>query len=192
MECIFQKQHAEITARDLAVISIHRDSLLQRITHIIDCEAYTWKKKTFLREVSVWEKINNSIKTYHVYMPNPTLFDAYDRSVIYQIRKIHGLPIERRRVDDNFYLYAEVMQILWGVFKNAYLIGYKGGNIERNMLDKMRVKSINLEVLGCPKYSALLSKYGVAQHDCGYHLHSGVYHCSGHEVELFAHFVERK
>jgi hypothetical protein len=57
------------------------------------------------------------------------------------------------------------------------------------MLNKMHVNSINLEVLGCPKYSTLLSKYGVLQHDCGYHLRNGVYHCSGHEVELFAHFV---
>ena len=135
-------------------------------------------------EISVWERLSN-----HVYMPNPLLFDDYDYSVNYQIRKINGLPIERQRVDDNFYLYVAVMQILYGMFKNADLIGYKGGTIERDMLNKMRVNSINLEVLGCPKYSTLLSKYGVVQHDCGYHLRNAVYHCSGHEVELFARFV---
>ena len=132
MECIFQKQHGKITAKDLYLMSIQRNSIVQRITHI-DCEAYTWQKKTFLQEISVWERLNNSIKTYHVYMPNPTLFDEYDRSVNYQIMKIHGLPIERQRVDGNFYLYVEVMQILYGMFKNADLIGYKGGTIERDM-----------------------------------------------------------
>jgi hypothetical protein len=111
------------------------------------------------------------------------LFDEYDRGVCYQIRRIHGLPIVRRRVDDNFYLYDEVMQRLYDMFKNADLIGYKGGTIERNMLNKMCVNSINLEVLGCPKYSLLLSKYGVEQHTCGYHLRNGdVYHCSGHKL----------
>jgi hypothetical protein len=189
MEYIFQKQHGEITAKDLYLVSTHRNSIAQRITHIIDCKAYMWQKKPFLREISVWERLSNQIKTYHIYIPNRLLFDEYDYSVNYQIRKIHGLPIERRRVDDNFYLYVEVMQILYGMFENADLIGYKGGTIERDMLNKMRVNSINLEVLGCPKYITLLSKYGVVQHDCGYHLRNGVYHCSGHEVELFARFV---
>ena len=190
MECLFQLQHGKITAREFYLVAVQRDRIVPRITHIIDCEAYTWQKKTFLREISVWEKWDNSIKTYHVYTPNPMLFDEHDRGVCYQIRRIHGLPIVRRRVDENFYLYDEVMQRLCGMFKNADLIGYKGGTIERNMLNKMCVNSINLEVLGCPKYSLLLSKYGVEQHTCGYHLRNGdVYHCSGHEVELFARFV---
>jgi hypothetical protein len=190
MECLFQLQHGEITTRDLYLMGLQRDSIVQRITHIIDCEAYTWRKKTFLREISVWKRSDNSIKTYHVYTPNPMLFNEYDRGVCYQISRIHGLPIVRQRIDDNFYLYDEVMQRLFDMFKNADLIGYKGGTIERDMLNKMCVNSINLEVLGCPKYSLLLSKYGVEQHTCGYHLHNGVaYHCSGHEVELFARFV---
>jgi hypothetical protein len=65
MECLFQLQHGKITARDLYIMSIQRDSIVPRITHIIDCEAYTWQKKTFLREISVWERLDNSIKTYH-------------------------------------------------------------------------------------------------------------------------------
>jgi hypothetical protein len=81
------------------------------------------------------------------------------------------------------------MCLLRRTFENAKLVGYKGGTIERDMLNHMPIGAINLEVLGCPKYVTLLDKYGIAQQDCGYHIQNGVYHCSGHEVQLFSYYI---
>ena len=189
-ESIFQKQHSEITACDYVCIAVNIKNVANRVTHIIDCEAYsTTRKKFFLREVSVWCKESNITQTYHIFMPNKKLFNEHAYTVKYQIQKIHGLPIVRTRVDKDYYLYDEVICILRKTLLAGDLIGYKGGTIERDLLCALGLKCINLELMRCPKYSVLLTKYGVEQQDCGQHLFKGENHCSGHEVQLFARFV---
>ena len=190
-ERIFQKQHSEISACDYACIAVNVENIVDRVTHIIDCEAYsTSSRKTFLREVSVWCKATNITKIYHIFMPNKYLFNEYASSIKYQIHKVHGLPVVRERLDGNYYLYDEVMCLLRTIFCDSDLIGYKGGLIERNLLRGFGLKGINLEVLKCPKYSELLTKYGVEQQTCGKHLYKLHNHCSWHEVQLFGRFVE--
>jgi hypothetical protein len=58
----------------------------------------------------------------------------------------------------------------------ADLVAYKGGVIER-------------EILGCEKYSNLITKYGISPVRCRYH-NAGDYHCSRHEVQIFALFLQ--
>ena len=72
---------------------------------------------------------------------------------------------------------------------NADLVAYKGGDIERNLLNNMGVRCINLEILGCPKYVDLLTKYGFVSECCSFHM-TDTYHCSRHEVKVFMHFVK--
>ncbi|CAB4029534.1 Hypothetical predicted protein [Paramuricea clavata] len=129
MEVFFQLPHCEINENVLRDVQNKRDVLKSRITHIIDCEAYTWRKNNFLREVSVLCRATNIVTTYQIYIPNVTLFDENDRAVRYQIRVIHSLPIKRRRIDNNFYLYSEIVAMLRKIFQDADLVGYKGGNI---------------------------------------------------------------
>jgi hypothetical protein len=123
-------------------------------------------------------------------MPNVTLFDENDRGVQYQIRIIHGLPVERHSINNNFYLYHEMIDILRELFKTTDLVAYKGGTIERDLLNMLGISCINLEIMGCPKYECLLSAYNVKHEDCGYHITRGKYHCSRHEVKLdFRNFL---
>ena len=196
MEGFFQLRHSEISEKVLKSVEKYsqrdaRNTLKLRITHIMDCEAYTWCKKSFLREVSVLCRSNNIVTTYQIYIPNVTLFDENDRGVRYQIRVIHGLPIERHRVDNNFYSYYEMLSILRKMFRNADLVGYKGGNIERDLLNMLGISCINMEIMACPKYEQLLSRYNVEPKTCGYHIKSGrQYHCSRHEVKLFSQFLD--
>jgi hypothetical protein len=152
MEAFFQLQHSEISEKVLKNVRDARNTLKLRITHIIDCEAYIWHKKYFLREVSVLCRSTNIVTTYQIYIPNVTLFDENDRGVRYQIRVIHGLLIERHRVDNNFYLYHEMINMLRKMFKSADLVAYKGGNIERDLLNMLGVSCINMEIMACPKY----------------------------------------
>ncbi len=45
--------------------------------------------------------------------------------------------------------------------------------------------AVNIELLGCPKYKDLLLEYNTKQECCVYHLNN-TFHCSGHEVKMFA------
>jgi hypothetical protein len=71
---------------------------------------------------------------------------------------------------------------------HADLVAYKGGVIERDLLKRLGTKEINLEILGCEKYSNLITKYGISPVRCHYH-NAGDYHCSRHEVQIFALFL---
>ena len=52
----------------------------------------------------------------------------------------------------------------------------------------MNINSCNIELLGCPKYEQLLSEYDVKHTFCRYHINN-TYHCSAHEVQMFAKYV---
>ena len=191
IENIFEKQHGEISECDYGRVERDIRNIANRVTHIIDCEAYSvHPKKRFLREVSVWCKLSDRVTTYHIFIPNRNLFDENAYTVKYQIRKIHGLPVVRKRLDKDYYLYDEVMYLLRKTLATGDLVGYKGGTIERDLLRGLSLKGFNLELMMCPKYSTLLTVYGVEQRDCGKHLFKGENHCSGHEVQLFGRFVK--
>ncbi|CAB3977942.1 Hypothetical predicted protein [Paramuricea clavata] len=111
-------------------------------------------------------------------------FNEYSYTIEYQIKKIHGLPIVRKRLTDDFYTLKESIAFLTDEFMcNADLVAYKGGDIERTLLNNMGVRCINLEILTCPKYADLLTIFGQPQECCPYHL-GNHYHCSKHETQL--------
>jgi hypothetical protein len=116
-------------------------------------------------------------------------FNERKYAIQYQIKNIHGLPIVTERLTKYFYTLEEGTRFLTLEFMaNADLVAYKGGDIERDLLNNMGIRCINLEILGCPKYEVLLSKYGIVTECCTYH-NKGSYHCSKHEVKVFTRFV---
>jgi hypothetical protein len=74
------------------------------------------------------------------------------------------------------------------LFANNALVGYKGGRVEYDLLKQMNINSCNIELLECPKYEQLLSKYDDKHTCCQYHINN-TYHCSAHEVQMFAKYV---
>ena len=82
--------------------------------------------------------------SYQIYMPQ-LYFNENSRTVRYQIEHVHGLPVVRERISDDFYTYGEVMAMLERQFLSfADLVAYKGGTIERDLLSSMGVKSLIL------------------------------------------------
>ena len=156
---------------------------------MIDCEAYTQRGRTLLCEVSVYCIRENKCSSYQINFLCVD-FNERDRCVKYQIDHVHGLPVVHSRLDDNFFTYNEVMMLLQMEFmKNADLVAYKGGTIERDMLYKMGVKGINIEIIGCEKYAELLTKYGIVAECFPYHVYDTC-HCSKHEVQVFNYFLQ--
>ena len=181
------KQLSQRTLDDIAVLLKIKKRVLSLITHIMDCECYTVGKRLYLREVSVYDVLEKKTFTYHIYYSKGII--PRTRTVNYQIYKVHGLPIVHNKMTNDFYTIDEVYSFLKQHFfqKNVF-VAYKGGRIEYDILSELDTKSVNLEVLGCSKYSELILEYNIKQECCCYHL-SDMYHCSGHEVKVFAQFI---
>ena len=68
-------------------------------------------------------------------------------------------------------------------------IAYKGGIVEKKLLGRLNIPSINLEDLGCPKVSMLFDELKHKE-TCGHHLEQNAYqHCPKVEVEAFGQWL---
>ena len=187
LESLFARQHNQLKDNEQQYVDEHKNNIINRITHVIDCEAYTLSKAHYLREISVHRISDNRTFSYQIYTPDLHL---YDKNIVYQVKYIHGLPQVHTRRTKDFLLYGEALKILRDEFlARADLVAYKGGIIERDLLKLLGTKGINLEILGCDKYSDLITKYGISSVRCHYH-NAGDYHCSRHEVQVFAFFLQ--
>ena len=187
LESLFARQHNQLKDNEQQYVDEHKNDIINRITHVIDCEAYTLSKAHYLREISVHRISDNRTFSYQIYTPDLHL---YDKNIVYQVKYIHGLPQVHTRRTKDFLLYGEALKILRDEFlARADLVAYKGGIIERDLLKLLGTKGINLEILGCDKYSNLITKYGISHVRCHYH-NAGDYHCSRHEVQIFALFLQ--
>ena len=70
---------------------------------------------------------------------------------------------------------------------NPWYVAYKGGHYERDILRKLNIPSLNLELIGCPKVEAITPLTSI--HGCGKH-RSSKSHCPAKEVQLFQQWLE--
>jgi len=85
-------------------------------------------------------------------------------------------------------------------------IGYKGGQAEQQLLDELGYRSINLELLNCPKLSEILNTYPELEelarcYNCGFHMYNRrswwlkrngdvPVHCAAVEVFCFNYWLQ--
>ena len=68
------------------------------------------------------------------------------------------------------------------------VVGYKGGHVEKDLLNKLNIPSLNLETLGYPKYDVLRSqdpKYYKLLSSSGFHKDDSRHHCPVTECDAF-------
>ena len=71
-------------------------------------------------------------------------------------------------------------------------LAYKGGNLERSLLKRLGIPSVNLESFGCPKAEALFDAL-VWLETCGNHIELNAYHhCAKVEVEAFGNWLSNQ
>ncbi|CAB3980967.1 Hypothetical predicted protein [Paramuricea clavata] len=186
LESLFLRQHNQLGHAEQCFVDNHKKEIVEQIMHVIDCEAYMISKGcVYLREISVYRMYDHVTMIYQVYMPSV----SFNEKSKYQVKKIHGLPVVRTKRMGDFLLYLEVWELLCNEFiRSADLVAYKSGTIERDLLRRLGTKGINIEILGCAKYIDLITKYGILPVRCQYH-NPGDYHCSRHEVQIFARYL---
>ena len=66
-------------------------------------------------------------------------------------------------------------------------VGYNGGHVEKDLLMKLNIPSLNLETLGCPKCDVLREK--IPSHtllpSCGFNQDDTIHHCPVTECHAF-------
>ena len=118
LESLFARLHNQLKENEQQYVNEHKNEIVNRITHIIDCEAYTktfiviknmLSKKHYLREISIHRICDGQTFSYQIYTPDLYLCD---KSIAYQVKYIHGLPQVHTRRTEDFLLYNEALKIL--------------------------------------------------------------------------------
>ena len=166
---------------------------MEEITLIIDLEGFILSRGFIVRELG-WCTILGENDSQHFYsrLRYKDLNVKDRRTVNFVYKDIHGL-----RFESNYREAALPQRDVEGVIRALYrggLVAYKGGHLEKDLLDKMGLPSINLEELGCPKADSLWSKTDHHGTDCGHHKKDLVkmVHCPKQETFLFFQWLQNQ
>ncbi len=148
--------------------------VLDKTFHVRELGYYTWQDKfgrrafyirTLWCQLSPWDR----------------------RTVSFVKHRVHGLTYQPRKEEksDEYYRVEEVMRELYEetVTPERTVVGYKGGHVERDTLNRLNIPGMNLELYGCPKYEVLKETIVEPLPSCGFHLNLS-HHCPMTECQL--------
>ncbi|KAJ7390783.1 hypothetical protein OS493_022341 [Desmophyllum pertusum] len=166
---------------------MQRKAVLQNVCLIIDFEGYFINKKFYTRELG-WTNWQGNFGCKHYQQPFrwKTLNQIDRQTARYVYHCIHGLPFEDDPQENARHLEnlkGDVLEIYQQSHSpERFLVGYKGGHMEKNLLKELDLPAINLEHCGCPKFEKL--DFFTIQ-DCGQHKKQALGHCAMVETQSF-------
>ncbi|XP_042913686.1 uncharacterized protein [Parasteatoda tepidariorum] len=158
--------------------------IMDRICCIVDFEGF-WVNSTFLAREIGWINISTG-------MSGTVRFDlrGYQRSLPdlmncdYITENISGLTFEPMLGEPTIspHLLDGKIREIYSNCRTPYkhVIAYKGGHVEKDVLERLGIPCINLELFNCPKFEQI--SRGNYQ-TCGFHKYNG--HCPLAEVHAF-------
>ena len=158
---------------------------------ILDLEGFFLNKTFHVRELGyyTWNE-EHGRHAFFIPIPYKALNDKDRRTVHFVSQHIHGLsyqPTPDEPHQDPLVIGQLVKDIHDMYVKcsegQRTIVGYKGGHVEKDLLQKLNIPSLNLETLGCPKYDAL--KTHSLLPSCGFHKDDRVHHCPVTECHAF-------
>ena len=160
---------------------------MNEICCCLDVDGFRVQGQFEVREVGWcdWERKRVGCFHYRPSIPHANLNNRDRRSVAYVKKHVTGLPYypgpKERDVHVQDQVKDDIVDI-WRLCKTpqAYAVAYKGGHVERDLLEDLRIPSVNLETLGCPKYEQCTP----LSFDCGCHGQTP-HHCSMSECYAF-------
>lgn len=185
---------------------------LVRLTHILDLDGFILEDGFRCKEMALIEVGSGRLLFEH-YRLDKRFQDLSPReqsSVQYVTNAVHGLPYINTKYDnlDQAHLLESVLfAIRSGPYALAdVVVGYKGGHLERSLLDELQIQSVNMELLNCPRFNTLLDSMQSDKHlrtgysndiaaiHCPLHInrHKSGLHCAKHEVCMFRRWYLNK
>ncbi len=169
------------------------------IIGILDLDGFFVQKTFFCRELGIITHEDTYGTSFHF---NTTLryeeLNEKDKTnVNFLQNNIHGLSLSdenglgRDMIDTIIKKFYTALKI-----NNESVIAYKGGFIEKNLLAKLKIPAINLELYGCPKADNIFPEM-VWLESCGQHnllknTTDTYRHCPKVEVEAYLHWLMNK
>ena len=190
---------------------------MNSITGIIDFDGFTVNNKFWCKEAA-WCSGKNCMVGTHFKFPKrfKELTPQEQRNARYVTKNIHRLrfDFEHRRSNPLSAL-LPIVKHWYDTYGKQGVVGYKGGHVEKDVLDRLNIPSLNLEDLGCPKFNELYAEYSkndpemnflweAETVECGFHIHirrprgtpmdlMPTHHCPRVEVMVFHKwFMEQK
>ena len=164
---------------------------LEWICLLIDLEGFFIEKIFYCRELGWRSRTERGNVKYRIphYFHQLTPKDKV--TTTYVTKRVHGLTFydhPNEQAKPQACVQQDILQ-LYQRFKspNQDLVAYKGGHIEKDILKRLNILTINLEHWGCPKFETLLKQGFQEVADCGHHHPSG--HLSTIECETFWHWL---
>ena len=113
------------------------------------------------------------------------------RTVHYVQRYVHGLCYYPQASARPHHCLRRDVQDLYDQYKTPtrLYVAYKGGTLEKDLLDTLNIPCWNLEEAGCPKFECL-SRLGTVS-SCGQHKNFLHHHCPRVECYHFVQWVRR-
>ena len=155
----------------------------------LDLEGFRVQGQFVVRELGWCDREAKRVGCFHYTssVPYSSLNDRDRRTVVYVRQHVTGLPFYPGPKERALGVHAQNqvkddMVTIWRKCQTpqAYAVAYKGGTVEKELLEQLRLPSINLETLGCPKYECCTP----SPFDCGCHDHDR-FHCSMSECHAF-------
>ena len=116
------------------------------------------------------------------------------KNVAFVTNQIHGLPYSPAPQENACapWLIDDHVRAIYQQAKTRQRdhIGYKGGHVEKDLLERLNIPSYNLEEDGCPPFRKMKRLAGVK--DCGHHRNPRVHHCPKVECEHFVCWMREK
>lgn len=170
---------------------------LSNVCLIIDFDGFFVNKKFYVREMGFYSLTKNVCGSYRFKLNHlvKKLTDKDWKCIRYCSKYIHGLsfrklPGEQDIFNLNFLTALVRIEYEQSKRQNKFLVAFKGGHVEKDLLQKMGYPYVNLENFGCPKFDFLPWP---EVPDCGYHkkLKKGeTVHCPQVECVAFAEWVK--
>lgn len=184
-ECCRRRCH-EVCQKDGCCNSMPKK--LENVCLVIDMEGFIVKKAFLCRELG-WRSCTGERGSWRYRMPcllcDLSVKDK--RTADYVTNRVSGLPFDARPTEgasgsdgapgDVVALYRKYRTKTMGV------IGYKGGHVEKDLLERLGIPSVNLEEFGCPKFERLTASDFNPVEGCGFHVRQS--HCAMVECEAF-------
>ena len=157
----------------------------------VDLDGFHVQGQFQVREVGWcdWERKRVGCYHYKPSIPHASLNAVDKRTVSYVQAYVTGLPYypsrRERDVREQDRVKDDIVAI-WRRCKTPFArkVAYKGGHVERDLLDELSIPSVDLELVGCPKYEQCTR----LPFDCG--CHDNNKHCSMSEAFAFMHWFK--
>lgn len=161
---------------------------------LIDIDGFPIGGTIYFKELAIYDLHRNKVTLLHVKLPNSLISKEKTREVTFCEKNIHGLPFKNVATDLS---YSAVINKIKDFDTNKQFTWlYKGGIVEKKLLNLLGFNSFNIEVIGCPKVEKIIETLNLHNlKNCSRHTvfvsKSRTCHCSDVEVRAFARWFQK-